>query len=85
MVVQTGQVFDSIKECAIQMGLIRQSIYDVLSGKQKTHRGYTFKLVKTTPDIVKEDNALAEREAISASKRRRIAALQRMRTPGRGW
>ena len=45
-IVETGETFDSISECARRIGGSQQHISDCLSGKQSTHRGYHFEYVE---------------------------------------
>lgn len=45
-IVETGQVFKTIRECANKTGLDVSAIYKVLSGKRKTHKGYTLRRIE---------------------------------------
>lgn len=40
--VQTGKVYDSIKECCADLGVRHQHVSAILRGRQKTTRGYSF-------------------------------------------
>lgn len=40
--VETGEVFESVKECSIALGANDRAICDVLNGVQHTHMGYHF-------------------------------------------
>ena len=42
-VVETGSVYESMSECARDIGGTVNGIYDCLKGRQETHRGYHFK------------------------------------------
>ena len=44
-IVETGEVFKSITECEKAINGNNRHICDCLSGRQKTHRGYTFEYV----------------------------------------
>ena len=44
-IVETGEEFDSITECEKAIDGNNRHISDCLSGRQKTHRGYTFEYV----------------------------------------
>jgi hypothetical protein len=44
-IVETGEVFGSIVECEKAIDGNNRHICDCLSGRQKTHRGYTFEYV----------------------------------------
>ena len=46
MVIQTGVVYDSVRECAKAIGGDYGSIYACLNGNRKTHKEYTFKYVE---------------------------------------
>lgn len=45
-IVETGEVFESIAECARQIGGTPQGISNCLAGRQSTHRGYRFEYVE---------------------------------------
>lgn len=45
MVVETGDVFESISDCARKINGTVSGIYDCITGRQNTHRGYHFKEV----------------------------------------
>ena len=47
MIVETGEVFSSVKECAKQINGQPSTIYKLIKGiaRQKRHRGYTFRRV----------------------------------------
>lgn len=45
-IVETGEVFESISECARRIGGSSGQISECLSGKQSTHHGYHFEYVK---------------------------------------
>lgn len=42
-IVETGERFVSIVDCARRIGGSRQGIYDFYKGKQKTYMGFTFR------------------------------------------
>ena len=42
-IVETGEVFNTLKECEEAISGNNRHINDCLRGRQKTHRGYTFK------------------------------------------
>lgn len=44
-IVETGEVFGTMKECEEKKGLDNRHINDCLRGRQKTHRGYHFEYV----------------------------------------
>ena len=44
-IVETGEVFESLHECARRIGGKHQSISQCLAGKRSTHRGYHFEYV----------------------------------------
>ena len=44
-IVETGEIFESISECARRIGGAHSSIRNCLAGKQSTHRGYHFEYV----------------------------------------
>lgn len=44
-IVETGELFESVSECARVLGAASSGIFACLSGKRKTCRGYTFKYV----------------------------------------
>lgn len=48
--LETGDKYNSVYEAAISMGLHRVTIKDVLKGKQKSTKGYTFKYVEEDED-----------------------------------
>lgn len=45
-IIETGDVFDSVDECAQAIGGYRNLIYKCLKGTAHTHMGYTFKYVE---------------------------------------
>ena len=45
-IVETGETFESIAECARQIGGSPANISNCLAGRQSTHRGYHFEYVK---------------------------------------
>lgn len=45
-IVETGEVYESIRECARQIGGNHRLISACLAGKQLTHHGYHFECVK---------------------------------------
>ncbi len=45
MVVETGEVFESIADCAEALGISDRRICDVLKGHSRSYRGYTFTYV----------------------------------------
>lgn len=45
-VVETGEIFPSIRECSRQTGLDQSAIVKCLAGKQDNYKGYHFKKVK---------------------------------------
>ena len=45
-IVETGEEFDSLLACAIEIGGHSSSISKVLGGKQHKHLGYTFVRIK---------------------------------------
>lgn len=45
-IVETGEVFSSILECEKAINGNNRHICDCLSGRQRTHRGYTFEYVE---------------------------------------
>ena len=45
-IVETDEVFESISECARQIGCTKQNIWDCLAKKRSTRRGYHFEYVK---------------------------------------
>lgn len=45
LIVETGEIFESISECARRIGGYHQHISKCLAGKQSTHRGYHFEYV----------------------------------------
>lgn len=48
MVVETGQIYGSVRECAQALGTTPHSIYRVLRGKRETHLGFTFQYFEET-------------------------------------
>ena len=44
-IVETGEVFSSITECEKAINGNNRHICDCLSGRQRTHRGYTFEYI----------------------------------------
>ena len=44
-IVETGEIFDSMSDCARAIGGTISGIYDCNNGRQETHRGYHFELV----------------------------------------
>lgn len=44
-IVETGEIFESLSECARRIGGTRGHITDCLAGRQSTHRGYHFERV----------------------------------------
>ena len=45
-IVETGEEFSSIMECERAINGNNRHINDCLSGRQKTHRGYTFEYIE---------------------------------------
>ena len=45
-IVETGEVFESVSECARRIGGIATNISACLAGKRSTHRGYHFEYVE---------------------------------------
>ena len=45
-IVETGEVFESISECARRIGCSETTVRNCLNGRQSTHRGYHFEYVK---------------------------------------
>lgn len=47
-IVETGEIFNSISECAKSIGGSPGTIHDILRGKRNrtSHKGYHFKLIK---------------------------------------
>lgn len=45
MVMETGIIYRSVRECARELGLQTNAIYLVMRGERKTHHGLTFKPV----------------------------------------
>lgn len=44
-IIETGEIFDSIRECEVAINGNNRHISDCLSGRQLTHRGYHFEYV----------------------------------------
>lgn len=44
-IIETGEVFNSVSECAFAIKGISTSIYSCLRGTAKKHKGYTFRLI----------------------------------------
>lgn len=44
-IVETGEVFESVRECARRIGCTQQNISNCLAGRQSTSRGYHFEYV----------------------------------------
>ena len=44
-IIETGEEFDSITDCGEAINGNNRHISDCLSGRQKTHRGYTFEYI----------------------------------------
>ena len=44
-IVETGEVFESMSDCARAIGGTVSGIYDCETGRQDTHRGYHFEWV----------------------------------------
>ena len=42
-IIETGEVFQTLKECEEAIGGNNRHINDCLKGRQKTHRGYSFR------------------------------------------
>lgn len=49
-IVEIGEVYESISECARRIGGCQASISNCLAGKQSTHRGYHFEYVRGQDD-----------------------------------
>ena len=45
MIVETGEIFDSMKDCAIAINGNDRAVCDCVNGKQCTHRGYHFEAI----------------------------------------
>lgn len=45
MIIETGEIFNSIKDCAIAIGGSDRAICECLYGRQRSHRGYHFERV----------------------------------------
>lgn len=45
MIIETGEIFDSIKDCAIAINGSDRAICECLYGRQHSHRGYHFERV----------------------------------------
>ena len=45
-IVETGEIFESIRECARRIGGAHSSIRACLAGRQSTHHGYHFEYVE---------------------------------------
>ena len=45
-IVETGEVYESIHECARRIGGLQANISACLAGKRSTHRGYHFEYVR---------------------------------------
>ena len=45
MIIETGEIFNSIKDCAIAIGGSDRAICECLYGRQHSHRGYHFERV----------------------------------------
>ena len=43
-IVETGETFNSITDCAAHINGSAGTIHDVISGRRSTHKGYKFKL-----------------------------------------
>ena len=43
MIVETGEIFKTLEECAKEINGNNRHINDCLRGRQRTHRGYHFK------------------------------------------
>lgn len=46
MIVETGEVFETLEKCEETIGGNNRHINDCLRGRQKTHRGYHFQYLK---------------------------------------
>jgi hypothetical protein len=46
-IVETGQIFDTVREVASYIGGDYKTVYDVLKGRRHTHKGYTFEWVRS--------------------------------------
>ena len=44
-IIETGEVYHSRSACAVAIGGISANIDQVIRGKRKTHRGFTFEYV----------------------------------------
>lgn len=44
-IVETGEVFESVNECAKRVGGQQSNIYGVLSGRIQTHKGYSYRWI----------------------------------------
>lgn len=42
-IVETEEIFQSVRECAEHLGSTTQQIYNCLANRQKTHKGYHFR------------------------------------------
>ena len=45
-IVETGEIFESISECARRIGGSKHHIWHCLAGERSTHRGYHFEYVR---------------------------------------
>lgn len=43
LIVETGEAFASVTACARHIGGFSSAIHNVLSGRRRTHKGFTFK------------------------------------------
>ena len=44
-IIETGEIFESMSDCARSIGGTISGIYDCEKGRQSTHRGYHFKFI----------------------------------------
>jgi hypothetical protein len=50
-IVETGEVFESLAQCARWIGGSSMTISRCLSGKRKTHLGFTFEYIIPTEEV----------------------------------